>query len=163
MQYKISPSFSIPVIDVKATSENLKRLREDRGIKVRVIQKMFGMEYPQAIYSWENPDDKTLPRLDNLVTLAKIYGVSMDEIIVIKTEETSELSVCEPPPYREISKSTLDFITRYSSLETKSALERHFGFSLMQFSSIIFAHSTNSRLSFLNFSHTSSASFTASV
>ena len=129
MQYKISPSFSIPIIDVEATSQKLRRLREDRGIKVRVIQKMFGMEYPQAIYSWENPDDKTLPRLDNLVTLAKIYGVSMDEIIVIKTEATDSLPLCEPDQQYGIAQETLEFIVHNASPKTKEALERYYGIS----------------------------------
>ncbi|MBR4600690.1 MAG: helix-turn-helix transcriptional regulator, partial [Treponema sp.] len=65
--YKISPTFSFPVIDVEATSKNLKFLREERKIKVSELQKMFNLEYPQAIYNWENPDAKTLPRIDNLV------------------------------------------------------------------------------------------------
>ena len=129
MQYKISPSFSIPIIDVEATSQKLRRLREDRGIKVRVIQKMFGMEYPQAIYSWENPDDKTLPRIDNLVALAKFYGVSIDEIIVIKTEATDSLPLCEPDQQYVIAQETLEFIVHNASPKTKEAVERYYGFS----------------------------------
>lgn len=66
-------TFSIPQIDVEATSLNLKKIREDRNIKVSFIQKVFNFEYPQAIYNWENQKEKTLPRLDNLIVLAELY------------------------------------------------------------------------------------------
>ncbi|MBO4629091.1 MAG: helix-turn-helix transcriptional regulator, partial [Treponema sp.] len=72
-------NFRAPVIDVCATSKNLKSLREGRGISVSEIQKMFGMENPQSVYNWENPEKKYLPCLDNLVFLAKIYKVSLDD------------------------------------------------------------------------------------
>ena len=72
MEYKSSTSFSVPVIDVEATSQNLKRLREERNIKVSEIQKSLNMTYPQAIYTWENPDEKILPTLDHLVALSTI-------------------------------------------------------------------------------------------
>ena len=71
-----------PVIDIPATSRRLKEIREKRGLKIADVQKLFNFEYPQAVYDWENPEKKTLPRIENLVFLAKIYGVSMDEFIV---------------------------------------------------------------------------------
>ena len=71
-------NFHTPVIDVSATSKNIKSLREERGITVSEIQKMFGMENPQSIYNWENPEKKTLPCIDNLILLAKIYKVTLD-------------------------------------------------------------------------------------
>ena len=70
--YKNEPAFTIPVIDVPATSRNLKLLREKKGLSVAEIQKVLGMENPQSIYTWENQENKYLPRLDNLVTLAKL-------------------------------------------------------------------------------------------
>ena len=51
--YKIDPGFSIPVIDVPATSKRLKELRESQKITVAQIQKLLGMENPQSIYTWE--------------------------------------------------------------------------------------------------------------
>lgn len=71
-----------PVIDIPATSRRLKEIREKRGLKIADVQKLFNFEYPQAVYDWENPEKKTLPRIENLVFLAKIYGVSIDELIV---------------------------------------------------------------------------------
>lgn len=71
-----------PVIDIPATSKRLKEIRENRGLKISDVQKFFKFEYPQAVYDWENPEKKTLPRIENLVFLAKIYDISMDELIV---------------------------------------------------------------------------------
>ena len=128
--YKIDPSFSIPVIDVPATSKRLKALRESHNITVAQIQKLLGMENPQSIYTWENAEEKYLPRLDNLVTLAKLYKVSIDELIVIKKENKEDLPLKRPSPPYAISPETLNFILQTAGPETKSALENFFGFTI---------------------------------
>ncbi len=130
MQYKLSPSFSVPVIDVEATSQNLKRLREENHIKISRIQKLLNMSYPQAIYNWENPDDKTLPCLDHLVALAKLYKISLDEIIIIKKETKDAQAIYEPKPPYGIAQETLDFITLNTNRETKLVLTNFYGFSI---------------------------------
>lgn len=130
MEYKLSASFSVPVIDVEATSQNLKRLREERCIKVSEIQKSLNMTYPQAIYTWENPNEKILPTLDHLVALTKIYKVSIDEMIVIKENTEKSLSVRELHSPYGIAKKTLDFIAHNTSSDTKSALEKYYKFSI---------------------------------
>ena len=129
MQYQIS-SFSIPVIDVEATSQNLKRLRKERSIKVSEIQKSLNMTYPQAIYNWENPDLKDLPNIDHLVSLAKLYKVSIDEMIVIRKEESTAIAVHESTLPYGIAQKTLDFIASCSNQETKLALGNYYGFSI---------------------------------
>ena len=126
MEYKSSTSFSVPVIDVEATSQNLKRLREERNIKVSEIQKSLNMTYPQAIYTWENPDEKILPTLDHLVALSTIYKVSIDEMIVIKYANDASLTVKEKHPLYGIKKEILNFIANISSSDTKSALENYY-------------------------------------
>ena len=128
--YKISPNFSIPVIDVPATSKNLKSLRETHNITVAQIQKLLHMENPQSIYNWENSEIKSLPRLDNLVFLAKLYEVSIDELLVIKMEKTDGMAVCEPGMPFGILQETLEFITQTTSPATKIAIEKYYGFSL---------------------------------
>ena len=123
--YKISSTFSFPVIDVEATSKNLKFLREERKIKVSELQKMFNLEYPQAIYNWENPDAKTLPRIDNLVALAKLYEITIDELLVIKMENSGEMVVSEPSPPFGVKKETIDFIHANASKHTISVSPLH--------------------------------------
>ena len=39
-----------PVIDLTATGANIRRLRLERGLTVRDLQRYFGFEQPQAIY-----------------------------------------------------------------------------------------------------------------
>ena len=128
--YKISPNFSIPLIDVPATSKNLKNLRESHNFTVAQVQKLLGMENPQSIYNWENSETKYLPRLDNLVFLAKLYEVSIDELLVIKMEKTDGMAVCEPGMPFGILQETLEFITQTTSPAMKIAIEKYYGFSL---------------------------------
>lgn len=82
--------FDIPVIDMAATGENIRRLRERSGKSVRDLQYILGFTSPQAIYKWQHGE--TLPTLDNLVILSAIFHVSMDEIIVVEECQMELLS-----------------------------------------------------------------------
>ena len=68
------------VIDLQATGKQIKSLMDAGRITVRDLQGFFGFEYPQAIYSWLN--GRNLPTVDNLLILAELFGVTMDEIVV---------------------------------------------------------------------------------
>lgn len=72
------------IIDVEETSVNLKKIRMDRGLKVGDVQDFFGMENPQTIYYWESRKHKTLPTLDHLILLARLYGTTLDELVIVK-------------------------------------------------------------------------------
>ena len=74
-----------PVIDMVETGKNIMRLREERGMTVRDLQAYFGFEEPQAIYKWQQ--GATLPTVDNLVVLASVFGVPMEEILVIEAAQ----------------------------------------------------------------------------
>ena len=74
-----------PVIDPVATGKNIVRLRTERGLSVRDLQSYFGFEEPQAIYKWQQ--GATLPTVDNLVVLASVFGVPMEEILVIEAAQ----------------------------------------------------------------------------
>ena len=71
----------ITVLDLKATGENIIRLREERGLSVKDLQEMFGFATPQSIYKWQQ--GQAIPTVDNLFTLAKIFDVSVEEIVVV--------------------------------------------------------------------------------
>ena len=75
----------IPVIDLIATGKNIKRIREASGISVRDVQKVLGFTNPQAIYKWQNGE--CLPSIDNLVILAAVLGVTVDEILVTDEDD----------------------------------------------------------------------------
>ena len=72
----------VPVIDLIATGQNIKNLRVAAGISVRDLQNILGFTNPQAIYKWQNGD--SLPSIDNLVILAAVLGVTVDEILVVE-------------------------------------------------------------------------------
>ena len=75
-------AFRIPIIDLIETGKNIKRIRETSGISVRELQAILGFTNPQAIYKWQSGE--CLPSIDNLVILAAVLGVSVDDILVIE-------------------------------------------------------------------------------
>lgn len=77
--------FNKPVIDLKNTGLQIKSLRKESGLSVRDIQDIFGFEYPQAVYSWEQ--GKNVPTIDNLLVLSRLFEVSIDEIVVTRNVE----------------------------------------------------------------------------
>jgi len=72
----------IPTIDMVRTGQNILRLRKQAGISVKDIQTELGLATPQAVYKWQQ--GVTLPSIDNMVILARLFGVSIEEILVIK-------------------------------------------------------------------------------
>ena len=69
-----------PVIDPVATGTNITRLRLERGLSVRDMQRFFGFEEPQAIYKWQR--GQSLPTVDNLYALGALLDVALEEILV---------------------------------------------------------------------------------
>ena len=72
----------IPVIDMTATGNNIYVLRKKAGLSVKDLQDIFGFANPQAIYKWQN--GASLPTIDNMVILAAVFGVRIDDIIVFQ-------------------------------------------------------------------------------
>lgn len=72
---------NIPTIDMVKTGQNILRLRERNGLSVKDLQNIFGFATPQAIYKWQHGN--ALPTVDNLVVLAAVFHVSMDDILVV--------------------------------------------------------------------------------
>ena len=71
---------TLPTIDMVRTGNNITRLRKESGLSVRDLQRMLGFTTPQAIYKWQQ--GRALPTLDNLVALAAVFGVKIDDILV---------------------------------------------------------------------------------
>ena len=69
-----------PVIDLKKTGENIKRLREARCISVVDLQYFLGLASPQAIYLWQRGIN--MPTVDHLYALSHLFKVSMNDILV---------------------------------------------------------------------------------
>ncbi len=69
-----------PVIDMTATGMNIVRMRQNAGLTVKDLQDIFGFSTPQAIYKWQR--GTAMPTVDNLVVLAAVFGVAIDDILV---------------------------------------------------------------------------------
>ena len=48
------------------------------------LQAVFGFSTPQAIYKWQR--GAAMPTLDNMVVLAAVFGVTIDEILIFQDE-----------------------------------------------------------------------------
>ena len=73
----------LPTIDMIQTGKNINRLRKQANLSVKDLQNIFGFATPQAIYKWQQ--GVALPSIDNLVVLAAVHQVSLDDIWVVNT------------------------------------------------------------------------------
>ncbi len=71
---------TIPTIDMVKTGQNIAILRKEAGLTVKELQEVFGFGTPQAIYKWQK--GAALPTIDNLVVLAALFGVKVDDILI---------------------------------------------------------------------------------
>ena len=72
----------LPSIDLTATGIRIMQLRERTGLSVQDLQDIFGFTTPQAIYKWQR--GTALPTVDNLVVLAAVFGVKIDDILIFQ-------------------------------------------------------------------------------
>lgn len=82
--------FVMPTIDMVATGKNIEMLRKAAGISVRDLQDVFGFGTPQAIYKWQH--GAAIPTIDNLVVLAAVLQVKIDDILVVDVEVQARIS-----------------------------------------------------------------------
>lgn len=73
---------SYPRIDLVKTGQNISRLRRRAGYSVRDLQRELGLGSPQSIYKWQA--GMALPSIDNLVALAALFGVQLDDILAVE-------------------------------------------------------------------------------
>lgn len=71
----------MPFVNTVATGQNINRMRIAAGMSVKDMQMVFGFTTPQAIYKWIH--GTAMPTIDNLVILAAMFGVTMDDIVAV--------------------------------------------------------------------------------
>ena len=81
---------TMPAIDMVATGRNISKMRQAAGLTVKDLQILFGFATPQAIYKWQH--GTAMPAIDNLVSLAMIFGVKIDDIIVVDSDAGARIS-----------------------------------------------------------------------
>lgn len=74
-----------PVLDAKATGARIKELRKAHHLKVEEVARFMGFESEQAVYKWQRGD--SLPTVDNLYALSRLFGTSVDDILRGSREE----------------------------------------------------------------------------
>ena len=73
---------TIPTINIVATGQNINALRIKANMSIKDMQVVFGFTTPQAIYKWIH--GMNLPTIDNMVILAEMFNVTVDEIIAVE-------------------------------------------------------------------------------
>ena len=81
--------FTLPTIDTVGTGIRIMDLRKKAGLPVKDLQMMLGFATPNAIYKWQN--GAAMPTLYNLIVLAAIFNVPIDDIIVIDNKTNMQI------------------------------------------------------------------------
>ena len=66
-------------IDPAATGRRIQEIRRQKGLRVTDISDYMGFLEPKAVYKWMRGD--SLPTLQNMYQLSRLFGVTIDEII----------------------------------------------------------------------------------
>lgn len=77
-----------PVFDPILSGEQLRQIREEKGIKVKEVAEYMGFLSTQAIYKWEK--GKCFPQADNLIALALLYDVNPADLLVEKRNNSDD-------------------------------------------------------------------------
>lgn len=82
-----------PVLDARATGARIRELRIACHLRVEDVAKFMGFESEQAVYKWQRGD--SLPTVDNLYALSRLFETSVDNILIGSREkdESPSLSV----------------------------------------------------------------------
>ena len=83
--------FNLPTIDMVKTGQKIVDLRKKSGLSVKELQEIFGFSTPQAIYKWQH--GMAIPTRDNLLILAMVFEVDMEEILVLNENCKKQVSL----------------------------------------------------------------------
>ena len=73
-------------IDMVAFGSRIKSFRTEHKISMRQMEDFFGI-FSQALYKWERGE--SLPEIQNLLTLSRLLGVSVDNLLVCTTADAA--------------------------------------------------------------------------
>ena len=87
--------------------KRLAALRREKGLKQDELSEILGVS-PQAISKWEN--DQTCPDISLLPTIAKTFGISVDELLSGKQEEAPTVRIVPENERKDIKDMLLRII-----------------------------------------------------
>ena len=76
---------SLPVINLARTGNNIKRIAKENGFSADKIRDMLGISDRSNVYKWFRGD--ALPSVDNLLALSILFGVTINEMIIVENTE----------------------------------------------------------------------------
>ena len=68
-----------PVINLKETGINLRRIMDKRGISAKDVQEYLNLASVQSVYNWCNGIN--MPTIDNLYALSQLFQLPIDAIV----------------------------------------------------------------------------------
>lgn len=68
-----------PVINLKETGINLRRIMDKRNISAKDIQEYLNLASVQSVYNWCNGIN--MPTIDNLYALSQLFQVPIDSMV----------------------------------------------------------------------------------
>ena len=71
----------MPMIDLPATGVNIGALMKRNGVTAADVAERMGFSSRNAVYKWMKGE--SLPTLDNILILADLLDVTVEEILVI--------------------------------------------------------------------------------
>ena len=80
-----------PVLDMKATGARIRELRKANNLKVEEVARYMGFESEQAVYKWQRGE--SLPTVDNLYALSRLFRTTIDNILIGSREEDESPSL----------------------------------------------------------------------
>lgn len=75
----------IPVINMKETGRKIRRIMDNNGVNVNDVQDGLNLASKASIYFWLN--GRNVPSVDNLVALAYLLNVRIDDLLVVEMVE----------------------------------------------------------------------------
>lgn len=69
-------------IDMEQTGKNIENFMEKNNMTPRDMQSAFGFGTVNTIYTWIR--GKKIPNIDNMVQIADMFGIKIDDIIAVK-------------------------------------------------------------------------------
>ena len=76
---------SFPVIDLVRTGENIKKIAKENGYSSDKISDALGICDRSNVYKWFRGE--VLPAVDNLLALSILFGVTINEMIIVENTE----------------------------------------------------------------------------
>ena len=68
-----------PVIDLPATGERIREIRENQGVAVQELAEYLGLASVQAIYKWQS--GQSLPSVDHLFAMSVLFEIPMNDFL----------------------------------------------------------------------------------